>query len=159
MDEDYLEKSKALCLSFYQAFIAFCQNKQSLPSFHIIQQNGIRGIAHDFDKAADFQFAKYMMSHLLAQHQDIGYIKKNYKEDQRKGLTFIRYYMKPSIKLQMEQPAEQLFGNITLELQTLPNKNHRLKIQSSYYNDRNFKPVRDIEEWMDIIFNEGKFNL
>jgi len=50
----------------------------------------------------------------------------------------IKAYLKPSRKLVRDRKAEQLFGNVNLELLTINEQLSRLNLSCSYYQDQNF---------------------
>lgn len=58
-----------------------------------------------------------------------------------------RFYLKPPISLSL--PADQLYGNIILELVAEDNRDVYAKCTVTSYNDRNYKPAGDFE---DLLF-------
>ncbi len=127
--------------------------------FHIIDSRGIRGLAIDVLGTDSLEDWKSFIHHLVERHRSIGYVLKNTKESKPGESYNLRNYLKPSIRLQMSSPAEQLFGNITLELTSFKDKGFRVKCQSTYYQDFQFKKARSFEEWMAAVFDDQDFNL
>ncbi len=153
------EKVEPILLTFYNQFISYTIEKIIKNGFHIINSPGIRGIAKDIEKDESIEKWTSFLSFICEKHKQIGYVLKVQDEKDKNGKIHSRYYLKPSIKLQMQNPAEQLYGNVTLELISKNNNPLRIKCQTTYYSDRNFKEVRPFKQWMAIIFNNQPFNL
>lgn len=146
----------AFLFGYFQKYI----RSEDLPSnFHIINMSGIRGVAYDptdADSAHDWNKFAFALSE---KHKRTGYILKNEKQFEKNNALYHRYYLKPSTKLQLERPAEQLYGNICIELIFNDNALKRFKCQSTYYEDMNFKKVRSFDQWIGVIFNNETFDL
>lgn len=67
-----------------------------------------------------------------------------------------RHYLKPSARMQMSdnaagQKAQQLFGNITMELISRDDKPYVLKLLAHNYSDQHYAEVDDFSELMELI--------
>ncbi len=143
--------------AWFAAFASHLTDGDPGAGFHLIQANGIRGIAKDIEETA-FPSEEWI-NFLVQQHKGIGYILKNQRKKPT-GTTIVdQWYLKPSMRLQLESPAEQLYGNISLEMHRKKDAITRIKCQSTYYVDQHFKTVRPFEEWMGVIFGNESFNL
>ncbi len=145
--------------AFYQSYIRYLASGFVSKPFHIIDSRGIRGLAVDVQKPESLDAWKGFNQYIVERHRSIGYVLKNTKESKPDESFQLRNYLKPSIRLQMSTPAEQLFGNITVEISSLDDERFRFKCQSTYYQDFQFKKARSFDEWMATIFDLQAFNL
>jgi len=71
-----------------------------------------------------------------------------------KGVSFYRHYLKPPVRNLLDPPVDQIFGNVTIELQARDQEIQNLKIQIQHYQDHNYQSPRKIEDLYYSIFNE-----
>lgn len=62
--------------------------------------------------------------------------------------TIQRHYLKPRIKLILEEKSNQLFGNVNIELISRDGKYHQMKFSATTYNDKKYEEGRSFEELM-----------
>lgn len=65
--------------------------------------------------------------------------------------TVERHYMKPRLDFKEGEKLDQQFGNITIELEIRDEEVHHLRLRATHYQDRNFSPVQDFSDLMDIL--------
>lgn len=130
-----------------------------LKDFSHIKQSGVRGIALSEISGYFVDLLKAYLLGLKQRHEAVGYVTKLSVHMCKNGKETYSYYLKPSLKLQNTQPAEQLFGNLTLSLELHQSIPVKLKCVSTYYSDVNYKSVRSEEEWLSVIFLNEQFNL
>ena len=63
-----------------------------------------------------------------------------------------RFYLKPRIMPPIDGKAQQLFGNILIELVIREEKPRQLKFQATTYTDHKFIEGKSFEELMNLIF-------
>ncbi len=127
--------------------------------YSIIEQNGIRGIALTNLENVSIELLKAYLYRLKEKHLQVGYVKKLAVHSCKNGKENYTYYLKPSLRLQNTIPAEQIYGNITLDLEVVDNRPKQLKCTATYYSDANYKPARTSDEWFSVIYLEEEFNL
>ncbi len=126
---------------------------------YITDKAGYRGVAISPISNVDIHSIQAYAKSIKERCQEVGYICKMSEYRKKEQIEYYKYYLKPSVKLQSGLKADQLFGNISIELQSNGNKPKQFSIVSTYYQDANFMPVRSIDEWFDVIFFESDFNL
>lgn len=63
-----------------------------------------------------------------------------------------RFYLKPKLMPTIDGKAQQLFGNILIELIIRDDKPRQLKFQATTYTDHQFVEGKSFEELMNLIF-------
>lgn len=148
----------------FASFVIQCcrgelQNTLDETSCYITKENGFRGIAiNPLPSGPAILYQKYCKL-LKAKHQELGYVVKMSEYIKKGQNETMKYYLKPSVKLQKGIRAEQLFGNVTIELKVKQGRARQLSAVTSYYNDVNFLEVRAFEEWINVVFLGEPFNL
>lgn len=134
---------------------------QQKPSqrFTMIKQNGIVGIAYHPESDIDVDSCRAYMYQLKSLHTQVGYVQKLALHEEKSGVETMSYYLKPSMRLQNSTPAEQLYGNVTLEIKKVKGNIKHLKCVTTYYSDANYKDVRPWQEWYSVIFLNEQFDL
>jgi len=127
--------------------------------YSIIKQDGIRGIALCKVEDLSIDLLLAYMYVLKLRHLEVGYVQKLSVHSCKNGNESYSYYLKPSLRLQNTQPAEQLYGNITIELELRDGVPRQLKCTATYYSDANYREVRQSDEWFSVIFLREEFNL
>ena len=127
--------------------------------FTLIKQNGIVGLAYHPGNDGTLDQCRAYLYQLKERHLEIGYVKKLALRQVKGSTEVLSYYLKPSMRLQNSLPAEQLYGNVTLEIKVINNKIKHLKAVTTYYSDANYKLVRDWEEWYNVVFLGANFDL
>lgn len=138
--------------SNYRDFI----ESQNQMDFHFIKQNGINGFAIDcFRYDASVEDWRHLQLYCLQEIKKLKYImhvhKVSSKSNQKHLMTTYKYYLKPSLKLMMDIPSEQLYGNISLELILQNSKPFRFLLHANYYSDRNYKKEKSFEHLVDYL--------
>ncbi len=128
-------------------------------SCYVTRENGFRGIAIKPLPKSPTMLYQYYCKQLAMKHKQLGYVLKLSEYQKKAGTELMKYYLKPSIKLQNQVKAEQLFGNVTIELHVKDGVAQKLSAVTSYYSDVNFDQVRDFEEWINVVFLNEAFNL
>ena len=128
-------------------------------SIQFVKQSGVFGfIIHcqDFDHL-DHSDYLHLLEYLkeIAQHE--GYVKNlGDVQSRNRGATIeksIRYYLKPSLRLSIGQKkANQLYGNITLNLLQKNGKDQYFKVMFNHYVDRQYEEVRPYSQLMNNWF-------
>lgn len=131
-------------------YISFIDN-QNQTDFHFIKQNGINGFAIDcFSYDLSVKEWRHLQIFCLQKIKNLQYImhvnKVNSKSQQKHLITTYKYYLKPSLKLMMDIPSEQLYGNISLELVLQNSKPFRFLLHANYYSDRNYKKEKTFKD-------------
>lgn len=149
-----------LNLRFIEHIQGYLVNQAIVSStFTMIKQNGIVGIAyHPKANVGTDEYRAYLFQ-LKERHKQIGYVQKLALHEVRNGAEIISYYLKPSMRLQNTVPAEQIYGNVTLEIKLRNGHIQHLKCMTTYYSDSNYKDVRPWDEWYHVIFLGERFDL
>jgi len=124
--------------------------------FHFIKQNGINGFAVDcfaYDLSVEeWRHIQVFCLQMIKNLQYVMHVNKVYsKSNQKQLVTTYKYYLKPSLKLMMDIPSEQLFGNISLELILQNSKPFRFLLHANYYSDRNYKKEKSFIQLLDFL--------
>ncbi len=127
--------------------------------FVLIKQNGIVGIAYHPDSEDSIEVCRAYLYQLKNRHTAVGYVQKLALHQVKGETEILSYYLKPSMRLQNSVPAEQLYGNVTLEIKLVKDKITHLKVATTYYSDANYKEVRRWQEWYSVIFLNEQFDL
>lgn len=68
--------------------------------------------------------------------------------------TTYRIYLKPSHKYKIQIPADQLYGNIQIDMTCINDKFDKIVVKSMVYSDRNYLPARDFSNWVNYTFSQ-----
>jgi len=144
-----------LFIDIHSDYIDFIDN-QNQTDFHFIKQNGINGFAIDcFRYDLSVEDWRHLQVYCLQKIKHLQYIvhvhKVNSKSNQQHLMTTYKYYLKPSLKLMMDIPSEQLYGNISLELILQNSKPFRFLLHANYYSDRNYKKEKSFQHLLDYL--------
>jgi len=131
----------------------------STSKFSFIKQNGIIGVAYHPDKEETLDVCRAYLYQIKNRHIEVGYIQKLALHQFKSETEVLSYYLKLSTRLQNTVPAEQLYGNVTLEIKIVKGQIKHVKAVTTYYSDSNYKTVRDWQEWYSVIFLGEKFDL
>lgn len=96
---------------------------------------------------------KGFMSKLKA----VGYV-KNLSEIKTRSKAHwteqvVKVYLKPAARLRITPPAQQLYGNIQMELISRDQELFRLRLLAHTYQDQNFAPAEDFGELIDLLMS------
>ena len=127
--------------------------------FTLIKQNGIVGIAYHPMSDITIDVYKAYLYQLKNRHTSVGYVQKLALHQVKNDTEILSYYLKPSMRLQNSVPAEQLYGNVTLEIKLVKGRIKHVKAATTYYSDANYKEVRQWQEWYSVIFLNETFDL
>ncbi len=97
---------------------------------------------------------EYFKDKVLEQPYYLNNKTRQYEEEPDRIKTTEMYYLKPSLKFQMERPVKQLFGNIHLEFVQFNDKPEYLKVMVTTYNDRNYQEAFSFEEFLDYLLTD-----
>jgi hypothetical protein len=138
----------------------YLTNQEDVTSqFALIKQNGIMGIAYHPNSDISLDVCRGYLFQLKNRHTSVGYVQKLALHQVKGDTEVLSYYLKPSMRLQNSVPAEQLYGNVTLEIKLVRGVIKHVKAAATYYSDANYKQVRQWQEWYSVIFLSEKFNL
>ncbi len=161
-EADYVILSKQLYSDFSQYIIENTQNvvraSGTNDQFHYIKSNGVEGIAIDLgrSKFTELQWSIYLQSR-VNKLKELRYIKQyaaaeTIQQNSDISTDYLHYY-KPSFRLSKSLPAEQLYGNITIQLSFLNDQAHRFLIKANTYSDRNYKSPQSFIDLLEQLFD------
>jgi len=125
--------------------------------FHYVKNDGIEGIAIDLDDtdSSSLEWQVYIQS-LLVKLKALHYVKQYAAVETSKKntdtLTEYKHYYKPSFRLNKSLPADQLYGNVSIELKYLNNKLYRLLFKVNTYSDRSYQAPKEFLELLKHLF-------
>ncbi|HOY13665.1 MAG TPA: hypothetical protein PLY70_11015 [Saprospiraceae bacterium] len=65
--------------------------------------------------------------------------------------TIYKIYLKPSHRLQIEEKAKQLYGNLQIEYLLINNKPMRISLKASKYSDQNYAEALPFEQLLEML--------
>lgn len=139
----------------YQAYIDFLINPEALHAgigFEQKRGSGALMVKHTENLSTDQVI--YLQAFITQKLIHQGYIINLTEEKQHEnGDTSLIVYIKPSFKLpQLGDKADQLFGNIHMEIRHHDTELSYFKLIAHRYNDFRFDPGRSFAELMDLLF-------
>ena len=95
----------------------------------------------------DYRFWQHNISEILREEKYILNLADVRSHQKANWIELIyRYYLKPSAKLRQAPKAEQLYGNISIELILRDDKPYMFRLLANSYSDQNFhKPIEFYE--------------
>jgi hypothetical protein len=139
----------------YKAYIDFLVNpeaSQSGTGFEQKKGSGALMIKHT--ENSNIEQVVFLQAFITQKLTNNGYIINLAEEKQHEnGDTSLIVYVKPSFKLpQLGDKADQLFGNIHMEIRHHDSILSYFKLIAHRYNDFRFDPGRSFAELMDLLF-------
>jgi len=107
-----------------------------------------------FSKTCLGYLLEYFKDKMLEQPYYLNNKLRQYEEEPDRVKTTEMYYLKPSLKFQMEKPVKQLFGNVHLEFVQFNDEPEYLKVMVTTYNDRNYDQAKSFEEFLDYLLSD-----
>lgn len=97
--------------------------------------------------------AVHIMDDLRDRIQKLGYrlavSDRRIRDRQGRRETVEKHYLKPPLNRATDEPTDQLYGNITIELLKCTGHACNLKFITTYYTDRSYLPPHDFGHLMD----------
>lgn len=146
-DEIFDWKNNSGTIHFFEALKDSFENGQKMNDLTMLNLPSSKGFAiHPKSFDYPLPFWKKLMYYWKNNLLDEDYIlhNRNIRNGEREEQTF-RFYLKPSIKLKMLIPINQLYGNILFELKTEMNRAVIFKMQVNQYHDRMYAPAKEIK--------------
>ena len=146
-DEIYHWKNSQDVVHFFEALKSSLQDGQKIEDVTILHLPSSKGFAihpRAFDYPVLFwkKLMFYWKNDLLGQD----YVLHNRNIREEGDHQFFRFYLKPSIRLKLEKPINQLYGNILMELNANTSKATLFKMQVNQYNDRIYAPAKEVSK-------------
>lgn len=139
----------------YQAYIAFLINPEaSSAGVGFEQKRGSGALMVKYTEYSTIEQVILLQAFITQKLTNNGYIINLAEEKQHEnGDTSLIVYVKPSFKLpQLGDKADQLFGNIHMEVRHHETKLSYFKLIAHRYNDFRFDPGRSFAELMELLF-------
>ncbi len=124
---------------------------------HLHQSSGANGFFfcnHAGFSGKDMQYLfEYFKDRVLERKYVLNNKLREIDEAPDRVKTTESYYLKPSLKFQLEKPVNQLFGNVHLEYVASNDNPEYVKVMVTNYNDRNYKPAQSFEDFLEFLFD------
>jgi len=162
-DDHYLKLVKAIKSAYTDYLITQRNNEKSVDIMLTPSSNGWIVYCHKFELTdTDYKHFMYLLYKRLLEHKyilNMSDIKSRHKGNWLE--TAYRYYMKPSIRYMTssnmsEGKANQLFGNISIELLSRDGKPYVLKFLANSYSDQNYQEAHEFSDLMELILNSAE---
>lgn len=149
------EYASELNKDLYQAYIDFLINPEaSHAGIGFEQKRGSGALMVRHTENSTIEQVVFLQAFITQKLMNHGYI-INLTEEKlhENGDTSLIVYVKPSFKLpQLGDKADQLFGNIHMEIRHHDTELSYFKLIAHRYNDFRFDPGRSFAELMDLLF-------
>jgi len=147
---------KDLMFLILENYNNFLQKETIKRGYHFINQNGITACAIDLPQLKynfdEWRKCQRYCSQKLTENGYVPYIKQTENKNIQGSLhNTIRYYLKPSYKNMASLPADQIYGNISLELVLVNDKLFRFILRANYYSDRNYQKEKPFTELLQLL--------
>lgn len=160
--QDWFQKNKyqELLVKIKKAYALHkIEETETKPDIYLLDSPYAKGFAVVFDKnLMQKKSLQFLMEYFKDKTRELGYVVKNAQKNLREKSNYIetieKYYLKPSIKISMQDPAKanQLYGNISLENILRDNKPSMLKVLVTIYSDQLFTDALNYQEYVDFLF-------
>jgi len=153
----FLKEAKKTGKDIHDNYLNYIAKQSYAKYFTFYKENGITALSLDIAPAQlSFDQCRKLMTYIALHLKEKKYvIQLNEVSTDTKADTInctYRYYLKPSHKLMVELPAEQLYGNVTIELKLKNDHPHRLLLRANYYSDHNYKEHESFESMLAYLF-------
>ncbi len=133
------------------------QKSDSIVDVDFFDRREFRGFYIMKIKGYSLQDYLNLVQYIWLQTKNQGYITqmseiKTENKNQNVKTTY-RIYLKPSHKYKVKIPADQLYGNIQVDMTTINDKFDKIVVKSMIYSDRNYLPAREFNGWMEHTFS------
>lgn len=124
---------------------------------HLLTSPYANGFAIAFDSSiSDTTFSDLFFAFGLRM-LDLGYYRvssvRTLREEAELVRTTEKQYFKPSVPAVHSRKTEQLFGNISIEKESINNKPRFLKILVTVYSDQHYHDARPFDQFIEDLFN------
>lgn len=153
----YIKEAASLGEEILKNYHSFLSKEKYASHFNFYKENGINALSLDIAPGKlSFDQCRKLMSYIVLSLKEEKYIIQlnDVSTDTQAdniNCTY-RYYLKPSHKLMTSLPADQLYGNITVELKLKNDLPYRFLLKSNYYSDQNYKDPRSYKSLLNYLF-------
>jgi len=130
----------------------------TIDGFHYIKSSGIEGVALELNESSypEIEWPIYIQ-HLINKLKELRYIKQyaavETSQQNTDIMTEYMHYYKPSFRLSKTLPAEQLHGNITIQINYINDIPKKFMIKANTYSDRNYKTPKSFTGLLNHLLN------
>ncbi|MCS6831948.1 MAG: hypothetical protein NZ521_00075 [Flammeovirgaceae bacterium] len=132
----------------------------NLLDLQIFRTNAANGIALPYHRSISLETFQHLFDWWKDKTIQLGYrlqiAERRFLEEPTFIKTIEKYYLKPMLSyvdFEENQPLDQKYGNVLLELHIHDNRPHLLKLLTTIYSDRLYLPAQPFEEFMHIILS------
>ena len=156
LEKEELNKIQSFCGQILDQFKFWKLGLSVDDQFYFMNNDKISAIAfdckpNDFDHLQSMKFISVVGHKIKEQNYIIKLVDVMTRSRDENIETIYKIYLKPSHRLQVEDKAKQLYGNLQIEYLLINNKPMRISIKASKYSDQNYADPLPFEQLLELL--------